>query len=416
MNKLCDEAYEKAVNVLHECIDRSGIKASAKKDGYPQIWARDSMITLLGASLSGDEKIIKSLKASINTLRNNQTKLGLIPNNVSIKNQKANFQAYADGGLWFIIGNAFLYKQINDLVFLKKNYKAIKKIITWYEYQDVDQSGLVNMAEGSDWEDLFAVRGKGLYVNALHCMAIDQAVFIAKKLNKNNDVKLFSNINKKLKPLINKHFWYNGDGNVINNIKLSLGTEFFNKNETDSLDRKMIFPKKTILKNSNYYLPYFTFRNFGEWFDSLGNILTILSGVANKKQAHYIFEFIKKNKLIKPYPIKAIFPPIFPKGKDWRYYYNFGGLNLPNQYHNGGIWPFLGGFYITALVKAKKFKEAEKELLQLALLNQKGKNQWEFNEWFHGKTGEPKGMVNQAWSAGMYIYAYKSVESKKSFL
>jgi glycogen debranching enzyme len=33
-------------------------------------------------------------------------------------------------------------------------------------------------------------------------------------------------------------------------------------------------------------------------------------------------------------------------------------------------------------------------------------DEWEFNEWFHGVTGEPKGAKDQAWSAGMYIYAY----------
>ena len=34
-------------------------------------------------------------------------------------------------------------------------------------------------------------------------------------------------------------------------------------------------------------------------------------------------------------------------------------LNLPHYYHNGGIWPFIGGFYVAALVKAGRLKEAQ---------------------------------------------------------
>ncbi len=31
-----------------------------------------------------------------------------------------------------------------------------------------------------------------------------------------------------------------------------------------------------------------------------------------------------------------------PEKLDWRNYY--GSLNTPHQYHNGGVWPFLGWF------------------------------------------------------------------------
>ena len=50
--------------------------------------------------------------------------------------------------------------------------------------------------------------------------------------------------------------------------------------------------------------------------------------------------------------MRAIYPPVEPGDPDWRDYY--GTLNLPNHYHNGGIWPFLGGFYVAALVKMER--------------------------------------------------------------
>ena len=80
MKKLTDEAYKHAVKVLKRCIHRLGVRASGdKKATYPQIWARDSMITLLGAVLVQDKEIHRALKASINTLRKCSTSLGEVP-------------------------------------------------------------------------------------------------------------------------------------------------------------------------------------------------------------------------------------------------------------------------------------------------------------------------------------------------
>ena len=59
---------------------------------------------------------------------------------------------------------------------------------------------------------------------------------------------------------------------------------------------------------------------------------------------------------------------------------------------NAGIWPFIGSFYITALVKTKQYNKAEKEFELLTKAVQSGKSmEWEFNEWLDGRTGKPKG-------------------------
>lgn len=418
-DKLIDEAYEQAVRVLRDCSHRRGLKASAltkARNGYPQVWARDSMITLLGASFVDDKKIQNAIRASLDILRKNMSPLGTIPNNVDVRTLKANFQAYADGGAWFVIGNAALFERTGDIAFLKKNYPAVKKALLWYDYQDVDQSGLVSMQEASDWEDLFAVRGKGLYVNILRYRALRAAGFLAKKLGKDKDADSFLKKARTAREEINEHFWYKGDIDIFCHIKSCFGGELPSAEKIALCQRKSVLPRKENLQKESYYLPYLSFREFGEWFDSFGNLMAVLSGVAGKERSEIILNFIKKHKLAAPFPIKAIHPPIFPGEKDWRNYYRLSNLNLPNQYHNGGIWPFLGGFYIAALVKMKKHLEARAALEALARLNKKGKSsEWEFNEWFHGKTGKPTGMAEQAWSAGMYVHAYECVRKKKAF-
>ncbi|MES0361342.1 MAG: amylo-alpha-1,6-glucosidase, partial [Anaerolineales bacterium] len=105
-------------------------------------------------------------------------------------------------------------------------------------------------------------------------------------------------------------------------------------------------------------------------------------------------------------------PVIHPGSKDWREYYRNNNLNLPEQYHNGGVWPFVGGFYVAALVKSGRMDEAKQQLDNLAKVNQLGvSEEWEFNEWCHGRTGRPMGYPHQAWSAGMYVFAYECVKT-----
>jgi hypothetical protein len=74
------------------------------------------------------------------------------------------------------------------------------------------------------------------------------------------------------------------------------------------------------------------------------------------------------------------------------------------------LGPFVGGFYVAALVKAGRLDEAQQQLEKLAALNRLGvEEEWEFNEWCHGRSGRPMGYPHQAWSAGMYIFAYHCV-------
>ena len=106
-------------------------------------------------------------------------------------------------------------------------------------------------------------------------------------------------------------------------------------------------------------------------------------------------------------PVKSVYPSVRPGEPGWRDYY--GDTNQPGCYHNGGVWPFLGGFYVAALVHAGRQEDAEEALSRLTALNEAGS----FNEWHHGVTAEPAGVPDQAWSAGMYLYACECVRTRR---
>ena len=112
------------------------------------------------------------------------------------------------------------------------------------------------------------------------------------------------------------------------------------------------------------------------------------------------------------------FPFIQPGEPDWHSRYK--NFNKPGDYHNGGIWPFIAGFYVAALVAAKKYQLAEEKLLVLTEVikssnTRLNKNlKFGFNEWLKAQNGKPKGQNWQSWSAALYLYAAKCVEERRT--
>jgi glycogen debranching enzyme len=382
-----DATYGEAIESLRRCCCQWGLKASGRPLGHHQIWARDSMIASLGARFAQDDQIQQAIQASLSLLKEHRGPRGAIPNNVDCATLRPNFRAYADGGLWWIVAGTLLAPDLD----------VVREVLCWYEYQDVDQSGLLSMQESSDWQDLFCTRGKGLYLNCLYVLALRRAA----ELFKGDEADRLGRRAVLVADRINSYFWYAGDGNIERPISHTFSTE--GTPRLDSMGRRRVMPVKRYLTDERYYLPYLGFRSLGEWFDSFGNILAILAGVADQERSGIILDFISRHSL-DIWPLRSLTPVVRPGDADWRDYY--GSLNAPHHYHNGGVWPFLGGFYVAALVKAGRAEAAELALQSLAQLNQCG----QFNEWHHGDTGAPMGAQDQAWSAGMYLFAWECVK------
>ena len=387
-----ESASQQAVGVLRRCCDPAGLKGSAGLPGHTQVWARDSMIALLGARFCADPEIQQALHASLATLRRHQSPAGSIPNHVDTRGGRPNFRAYADSGLWYVIGSTLVESDVD----------SVRRVLRWYRCQDVDATGLISMQEASDWEDLLCTRGIGLYVNCLHAIALEHAAGLAQSVGEAKLEGVYRKRAEGVRSAVNRILWYDGGGQMVRHIEHSFSTPIPGH---DSLGRPRWMPQKRKLIDSHYYLPYVAFRQPGEWFDSFGNLLAILSGVADATQTAHILDFISEHGLASP-PIRAIFPPIERGEPDWRDYY--GSLNSPARHHNGGIWPFLGGFYVAALVKAGRCDKAGQALLALAELNCNGN----FCEWHHGETLEPLGVREQAWSAGMLLFAVECVAKR----
>lgn len=369
------------------------------------------MITSLGILEDAAPTLVAAVRTSLLSLAEHQSHLGLIPNKIDFGDQKrVNFRAYADGGLWFVLvaaRYAATYPADDSCPTL---LAAAERALAFYRYQDHDRSGLVSIDEGSTWMDLFPLRSKSVYVNVLRAWATAELSVTLTQLGRPADGAALEAEAQLFAAAINEKLWYDPEKDLAVNIQDSFSTSSYNIAGFDALGRKLLLPEKKILKSQRYYLAYLTLRDFGEWFDSLGNLLAIESGVADRAQSSSIFALIDVYELSTPHPIRAMYPPLHEGDADWRYYFNFGNLNLPEEYHNGGSWPMIGGFYVAARATAGASVEARANLARLAAANLSSDGErFSFNEHRHGASGVPLGMEDQAWSAGAYLYAYHRV-------
>lgn len=344
--------------------------------GYPEPYTRDLMISILGIAVSENEKLLESFRKTLETLAKNQTEHGHIPSLV----HDADDRGASDTTPLFLMAAGIFRIVSGEEFFL---YSAVEKALIWMEYQSPSDRSLVAQQPTSDWRDEQWVIGKGLYVNTLvysYLRLLDRH----EKAEKLRDEMGRFTITK---------------GSMHNHVHEGL-----------------------VVKHKPYYA-FWSYKIYSsERFDLLGNCLAILSGIASPSRADEMISWIEeecdgmreRGELTVDIP-PNFFPYIRPNDPDW--YERYAQFNNPGEYHNGGIWPFIGGFYVAALVAAKRFKLAEEKLVALTRcvkLSLSENLEFGFNEWIKAQNGKPMGQEWQTWSAAMYLYAAKCVELKST--
>lgn len=365
------EAYEKALKVLEKCETPHGFYAAYP--GYDMIFARDSMIISLGASLI-NKKFKETIKQSLLTLAKHQSRKGQIPNAVDLYSKRGHHVDFKsiDSTLWFILGHYIYKERFKDDSLFNSQKSQIESALHWLDHQESGEEEMLEQLSTTDWQDAFPHK----YGHVINTQALYHKVLLL-----------------------------SGKGEMARLLKYSV-----NHNKDHKLWEK------------EYYLPW-RWKNHGkyqekeEWFDSLGNLLAIIFDLTDKGQASKILNYIKKHNIDKPFPIKAIYPPIKKGDKEWHDYFEDCDARTPYHYLNAGIWTFIGGFYVLALIRMNKIKEAKFQLKRLAEANLQAPI---FAEWLNGKTGKPGKSSdkdgNQGWNAGLYILAYESLRAKKVLL
>ncbi|MHC4069769.1 MAG: glycoside hydrolase 100 family protein [Planctomycetota bacterium] len=344
--------------------------------GYPEPYTRDLLISSLGILISDNKKLMNCLGRVLETLAKNQSPLGHIPSLV----HDAEDRGASDTTPLFIMTVALFRQVTGEAEFLES---ALKKALNWMSYQSPSDRILVAQMPTSDWRDEQWVLGYGLYVNTI--------VYTYLKL-----------------------------------LRMQERAEQFKQAMSHFVIKGEIKPRRIheglVLRHKPYYALWSYKVHKSERFDLLGNSLAILCGLASPTRAQHIIYWTetecaslrKKDELAGDLP-PNFFPYVERGDPDWMPRYE--KYNQPGEYHNGGIWPFICGFYIAALVGAERYKLAEKKLLALTKLivaSRVADVDFGFNEWYLAQDATPQGQDWQTWSAAMYLYAAYCVENRRT--
>ncbi len=416
-NSNVKEGYNEAINILKKNSTKIGFTASTEKfANYFSIWARDHSICAIAAILSKDPELIETAKKGVLRLLRGQADFGQIPSYIEIENKKKVYGGLGsitsvDSNMWVVIASAMIYEHTKDKRFVSENaMKRYKKIYTLLKSFDSNSCGLIEVPPAGDWADIFDRTYHVLYDEVLYYQALKDLLYLfeqgPRKVNSNgnnkhnnkNDIEIIrEQIKKRIKWIkrrkpyvkrrINKLFWFTKD------------------NISKVYDEYMIFDPQPKTLYPFYQSHLMPFKHY--WckrFDSLGNILAIATKIANKKRSKQIINHIIKNEINKPFPLRALWPPVYKNERDWQPIYS--KKEKPHTYHNGGIWPMIAGFWIYSLNKHHMKETAQKDMIALA--KKLKENNWAFHEYYHGKEMKPMGRREQAWSAAGYIIAYHS--------
>ncbi|OHB62079.1 MAG: amylo-alpha-1,6-glucosidase, partial [Planctomycetes bacterium RBG_13_46_10] len=309
---LIDRAKAAAIEVLlHNAHGPYRGLPRAAGWGYPEPYTRDIMISSLGIFTTGNKTLINSLRKSLVTVAKNQSKLGHIPSLIHDPTDRGS----SDCTPLFLMAVGIFRKVTGEKDFLEE---AVRKSMTWMEYQSPSNRVIVNQLPTSDWRDEQWVLGYGLYVNTIHYIYL----------------RLFGRHERAdmLREMMGR-FTVQGDTQ--------------NRHVHEGL----------ALRNKPYYALWSYKVHRSERFDLLGNSLAVLSGIASSSRAKELICWIeaeckslRKNEDLAGQLPPNFFPYIRPGDPDWMPRYE--KYNRPGEYHNGGIWPFVCGFYVAALVAA----------------------------------------------------------------
>ena len=238
--------------------------------------------------------------------------------------------------------------------------------------------------------------GKVLHVNALYAWALQAGERIATRLGGRTPVPASPTVAR-----IDALFWPQPGADLGALVEGAPNGSVFPHVLAAEAYRQAATP------NRSHYLSSVSYGRFTDECDVLANLLAVLGGMAGDR-AGTILAQLDGAGVTDPYPSRTWPRTFSPGGPDrmldpvadaaqdpqWR--------NAPGRYHNGAVWPFIGGFHAAALAVAGRMEVASRILDRVAAANRLGAG---FPEWIQVEGGRPGGASDQTWNAGAYLYA-----------
>ena len=386
--ELIDRCRAESVRLLARNLAPDGILAAtptARADarGYSAVFGRDAAVCALGMAVSGDPALERAAATGLATLAAHQAPNGQIPKFVDTGRAEADFWYLGciDATLWWLAGVALLDRLHPDGRLAERWAAEVARAIQWLACQEHQRFFLLQQNEASDWADIMPRSGFVLYTNALWHLVKRLYALPRADETRHSANQLFH--------------------------PFSAGVAEYRR------ARLLAHYARGRARHRDLYLSFVNFAVFGDEGDVLGNVLAVLCGVADDAAAHRTLQALERAQVNEPYPVRTVCDPITQASPLWRPYMSRHRQNLEWQYHNGGVWPFVGGFWVAALAHAGMADRARRDLARLAQAN--ALREWQFNEWLHGRTLVPSGMPGQSWNAAAFLIACDALGENRLF-
>lgn len=383
------EVIQQKITALMNSADQFIVKRSNYNSiiaGYHWFgdWGRDTMISLPGLTLiTGKHEIAKDILRAYA----NYCDQGMIPNRFPEEGEQAEYNS-VDASLWFIYAVKKFLDYTNDLKFIESEiYPVIAKIIRHYSSGTrynihADSDGLIYAGEEGTqltWMDAkvgdFVVtprRGKAVEINALWYNALRIMREFARKLGYDGSAFRYSQMAERTKHSFNQVFWNKAEGCLYDCVD--------NNTADDSIRPNQIFALS---------LPY---------------------QLLSEERAKSVLNVVQRE-LLTPYGLRSL----SPRHKEYIGQYIGDQYARDIAYHQGTVWAWLLGPYITAYCNVNgRSKETENYVRDILSelftnhLNDAGLGT--ISEIFDGDPPHhPRGCISQAWSVAEVLRAYVEI-------
>ncbi len=341
-------------------------------------WGRDTMIALPGLTLATGryedaKKIIRAFAQSISQ--------GMLPNRFPDAGAEPEYNT-VDATLWFFIAIFKYLKYTGDIWLIKKELlPVLEEIIDWHESGTrynihVDEDGLLYAGEAGvqlTWMDakigdwvVTPRAGKAVEINALWCNALAIMASIYKSVGQKASAKRFAQRTENTRDRFRMEFWYEEGGYLYDTVNGEMRDTSIRPNQIFALS-----------------LPY-----------------PLLEG----QQAKMVLETVR-DKLYTPFGLRSL----APDDPHYRPIYSGNGSERDSAYHQGTVWAWLLGPWLTAVarVNGKAGKATAKNYFKEIMPHLEDAGIGTVSEIFDADWPHaPRGCITQAWSVAEIARAY----------
>ena len=405
-----EEGYRRAIELMHGCLTEDGFLATpTERANYRRIWGRDSVIIGLAGLLSGDRELTGGCRASLETLARYQGPHGEIPSNVDPQTDRVSYGGTAgrvDADLWFVIGCGEYFLRTEDHEFLEWMIEPLENVRFLLGAWEFNTRGLLYIPPTGDWADEYLQSGYVLYDQLLYYQAQKAYAALHKHLHGSSDHELHDRVTR-LKHLIRDNYWFYKDGPV-----------------PDDVYHEVLYEKGRSLESrarDTHWLPFFSPFGYGYRFDAMANVLASLFGVAEPHPCASVDRYIADHIVDDDVMVLPAFAPVItPKDEKWedlQVTFSHTFKNAPYEFHNGGLWPLVTGFYAASLQQREQAELARRYRDGIHRANAKlsGESEWSFPEYLHGQTHAPGGTRPMGWSAAAAVIAEQFAQGNRLF-